>query len=95
MTLTSDHQLDDIPTQLIQVRRSRPSQTEGDFSLAEVVIDPERQLILRYRSFGWPQEPDGEAPLLESYTYHDIQTNVGLSESDFDPNNPEYSFPAF
>ncbi len=34
----------------------------------------------------------GSAPLLESYSYRNIQTNVGLSERDFDPANPEYRF---
>jgi hypothetical protein len=30
--------------------------------------------------------------LLESYTYGDIRTNVGLDDSDFDPLNEEYNF---
>ena len=57
------------------------------------MIDPTRQLILRYRSFGWPSSADEVAPLQESYTYHDIQTNVDLTELDFDPKNPEYGYP--
>ncbi len=68
--------------------------------MAEIAYDPERQLILSYRSFGWPANAEGitsgdvaELPLLESYNYHDVKTNVGLTEADFDTKNPEYSFP--
>ena len=32
-------------------------------------------------------------PLLESYSYLDLKTNVGLTDADFDTKNPEYNFP--
>ena len=94
VTLTKDHKLDDAMTQLIQVRRSKPSGGKDDFSLAEIIIDPQRQLILTYRSFGWPEQAGDEPPLLESYTYYDVQTNVGLTKEDFDTKNPNYNYPA-
>lgn len=34
-------------------------------------------------------------PLLERYYYTDIQLNPGLTDTDFDPANPEYDFPAW
>ncbi len=94
VSIITDQKLDDIPTEVIQIRRTKPSNQEDDFSLAEITLDPERQLILGYRAFGWPDEPEGEPVLLESYTYHDVKTNVGLTEADFDPKNSEYNFPA-
>lgn len=93
VTLT-EYEFDETPSQLIQLRRGKPTGGEDDFSLAEIIIDPERQLILTYRSFGWPQESGDAAPLLESYTYRDVKTNVGLTKEDFDTKNPNYSFPA-
>ena len=81
--------------QLIQIRRAKPSGEEDDFSLAEVVFDTERELILGYRSFGWPEEAEGVPPLLESYRYQNVKTNVGLTEKDFQTDNEEYAFPAF
>ena len=98
VTITDDFELDEVVAKLIQVRRAKPSGAEDDFSLAEIVIDPERQLILRYRSYGWPStDAEGEesevVPLQESYTYHDIKVNVGLTEEDFNPSNPEYRYP--
>lgn len=93
VTIESDHVFDEVAAELIQVKRKKPGGGEDDFSLAEIVIDPERQLIVSYRSFGWPETADAPAPLLESYQYHDLQINVGLSEADFDTNNPSYAFP--
>ncbi len=95
VTLTEGHPFDDLTTQFIRVQRSRPSGEPDDFSLAEIVIDPTRQLILSFRSFGWPDQEGAQPPVLESYTYHDVKTNVGLTDADFDTKNPEYSFPAF
>ena len=93
VTIDSEHVFDDVATELIQVKRKKPGGGEDDFSLAEIVIDPERQLILSYRSFGWPETDRGAAPLLESYQYHDLKTNVGLTDQDFDTSNPSYAFP--
>lgn len=94
VTLTEGYQFDDLNTQFIRVVRSRPSGEPDDFSLAEIVIDPARLLILSYRSFGWPEQEGAAPPLLESYTYHEVKTNVGLTEADFDTRNPDYDFPA-
>ncbi len=93
VTITTDHYHGDVRAELIQVRRDKPGGGNDDFSLAEIVIDPDRHLILMYRSFGWPEQQDAAPPLLESYTYHDVKTNVGLARSDFDPENSNYSFP--
>ena len=95
VTLLDDHMIGDVKTQLIRVQRTEPSGEEDDFSIAEIAIDQERQLVLQYRSFGWPSQESDEPPLLESYTYHDVQMNVGLSDEDFSPDNPAYQFPAF
>lgn len=96
VTISSDHQIGDVPADLIQVRRAKPSGEEDDFSLAEIAFDPERKLILSYRSFGWPSSDagdDADLPLLESYNYNNVKTNVGLTDADFDTANPAYAFP--
>jgi hypothetical protein len=94
VTLTDNHSYDGLSTQLIRVRRAQPSSEPDDFSLAEIVIDPERQLVLSFRSFGWPVAEGDPPPILESYSYYEVETNVGLTEADFDTGNPEYQFPA-
>ncbi|TWU57578.1 DUF1571 domain-containing protein [Rubripirellula reticaptiva] len=95
VAIKDGHLFDEVDCQLIQVRRREPSDSEDDFSVAEIVVDPQRQLILSYRSFGWPEQLGDEPPLLESYAYHDLKTNVGLTETDFDTKNSNYGFPLF
>ncbi len=91
---TADHLVGDRPCFLIRVIHAEPDGSEDDFSVAEIAIDRERNIPLRYTAFGWPDGDEaGDTPLLESYTYLDVELNVGLSESDFDPENPAYQFP--
>lgn len=95
VTITKNIEIDGLQCDLIQVRRSEPSGKPDDFSLAEICLDRTRNLPVRYTAYGWPAEgqpADGKMPLLESYTYLNIKTNVGLTEADFDPANPEYQF---
>jgi hypothetical protein len=77
-----------------RIRIVHPNKQDGlDFHIAEVWIDPRNEIPLYYASYDWPKNP-GESPeLLEEYGYSDLQLNVGLSDSDFDPKNKEYQFP--
>ncbi len=93
VTLNQNPQLDELPVWLIRLERSEPVEGDNDFSLAEILFDPQRKLVLSYRSFGWPEGDNNTPPLIESYTYHNVETNVGLTDLDFDPDNPEYDFP--
>lgn len=82
----------DRSCQLIQVTQPR-SVPGADFYIAQVFLDTERQIPLRYAAFMWPEKAGAEPPLEEEYTYLDVELNVGLSDSDFDPDNPAYNFP--
>lgn len=64
---------------------------ETSFRTAEIAFDKENSLPIYYRAVGWPTA-DEETPLLEEYSFRQLQLNVGLSESDFDPENPVYHF---
>jgi hypothetical protein len=90
--ISSGMTLDSYPCDLIVVRRKQPTASPEDFSRAEIVIDTERRLPLRYTAYGWGDD-ETVAPLIESYTYTNIKTNLGLTEADFDPKNPEYQYP--
>lgn len=81
--------------ELIQIHCDQPRGTgEEDYALAEIVLDRERMLLHMYRSFGFPEHEGDPLPLIESYQFLDVETNVGLTEQDFEPDNPEYNFPA-
>lgn len=64
-----------------------------DYHIAKIYLDEELGLPVGYEGYLWP-EKEGDPPvLLEKYFYTDIQLNVGLTDKDFDPDNPEYNFP--
>ncbi len=64
-----------------------------EYHRAKVYIDDELNLPVGYEGFDWPVEPGGEPLLAERYFYRDLETNVGLTDRDFDPDNPDYDFP--
>jgi hypothetical protein len=63
-----------------------------DFCEAQIFIDNELNIPVRYCAFEWPPVPGSDKKLLEEYTYLKIKTNVGLTDADFDPKNPKYNF---
>lgn len=64
-----------------------------EFHKAQVFIDQELNLPVRYAAYDWPVVAGGEAPLIEEYTYFNVKVNVGLTDMDFNPSNKAYSYP--
>ncbi len=60
------------------------------FYKAQVFIDNELQIPVRYNAYTWPTKPDGQPELEESYTYLKLKVNNGYTDADFDQNNPDY-----
>lgn len=83
--------MDGRPCLCIQVEHPQP-RDYFRFHLARIFIDRDLQLPVRYESFTWPSRPGGEPELIERYSYTNVQTNVGLTDVDFDRNNPAYRF---
>ncbi len=71
----------------------QPTRHPGlEFYQAQVFIDDEYNLPIRYVAYDWPRR-EGQTPeLIEEYNYVDLKLNVGLTDADFDPRNPQYSF---
>lgn len=63
-----------------------------EFHRAEVFIDDQLKIPVRYAAYYWPEQPGQKEPVLEEYTYTNIKLNVGLTDADFDPENPNYNF---
>ena len=63
-----------------------------DFHIAQIFIDDEYQLPVRYAAYLWPKVAGGEPEVLEEYTYQDLKLNVGLTDEDFNVNNTAYNF---
>lgn len=82
---------DTLCTKLVILHEEKADHFE--FHRAEIYIDDDRNLPIGFRSYGWPEGPDGRPRLQERYYYTDIELNVGLNDADFDPANPEYNYP--
>lgn len=87
-----DQKVGDQLCKMIQVTHANPD-PKYDFHIAQVFIDTERLVPLRYAAFGFPKQPGQEPLLEEEYTYLKLNLNIGLSDVDFDPDNPKYNFP--
>lgn len=62
------------------------------FHMAQVFIDDEWNVPVRYVAFDWPDKEGGKPVLLEEYTYYKLKFNVGLTDADFQTSNPKYGF---
>lgn len=61
-------------------------------NIAQVFIDEKLNIPIRYGAYDWPDSPESPNPVIEEYTYQNIKTNVGLTDSDFSYKNPAYRF---
>ncbi len=64
-----------------------------DFYRARVFFDDDLNVPIRYAAWSWPVKKGGQPVLKEEYTYTNVKLNVGLTESDFDPDNSKYNYP--
>jgi hypothetical protein len=75
------------PVTLIEV--NHPTyRTNFRFHKAQVFIDNELRVPIRYAAYLWPENPGEDPPLEEAYTYTQLKINNGFTDADFDPNNP-------
>jgi hypothetical protein len=92
VSIEADHEHGDLPCTRVRVEHPEP-RPGYDFHIAEIFIDPVRMVPLGYAAYSWPSAPGAPPVLEERYTYRELSLNVGLTESDFDPSNPDYRFP--
>lgn len=62
-----------------------------DFELAQIFIDDEMKIPVRYVAYGW-SNGTATGPVLEEYTYTNVKINQGYENIDFDPRNPKYNY---
>lgn len=86
-----DVQFDDRPCVQIEITHANKV-PHFDYHLARLYIDKELQLPVRFESYDWPADASDTPVLLEEYSYQRLKLNVGLTDADFDRNNPEYEF---
>jgi hypothetical protein len=64
------------------------------FHQTRLFFDRQTKLPAQLEQFGWPEKPGAKPPIVEKYSYSDVKPNVGLTDADFDPRNPQYQFAA-
>jgi hypothetical protein len=79
---------DQRPVTMIEVVHPTPRRNFR-FHKAQIFIDNELRVPIRYASYLWPQNPGEEPPLEEAYTYLNLKLNNGFTDADFNPENPE------
>lgn len=85
-----DGHVGSTPCKVVQLtQRSRKPGME--YRLDRVYFDKKSHLPIKAERYGWPVKGE-KSPLLEQYTYTNIKTNVGLTDSDFSTENPKYRF---
>ncbi|MEQ8855145.1 DUF1571 domain-containing protein [Gimesia sp.] len=86
-----DAKLGNMQCKVLQT--SYPQQRQGiRFQMTRLYIDKATNLPVRVEQYDWPTRRNAKPELVEEYTYTNIRTNVGLTDADFDPQNPNYNF---
>ncbi|HMP04259.1 MAG TPA: DUF1571 domain-containing protein [Gemmatales bacterium] len=67
------------------VTARHPAETRGQFNYyyIKLYFDKGTGLPMKTEVFDWPSPTHPDGQLIERYTYLDLKTNVGLSDSDF------------
>lgn len=65
---------------------------EYQFSFAQIFIDEQLDLPVRYVAYDWPKPGETRGEIQEEYTHIQIKVNVGLTDEDFNSKNSEYNF---
>ncbi len=63
-----------------------------EFHKAQIFIDDELNVPIRYAAWSWPVREGGDPVLEEEYTYLQVKLNQGLTDEDFSPDNEKYRF---
>jgi len=63
-----------------------------EFYTAQIFIDDELNIPIRYIAYDWPSRQGDQLQVLEEYNCLDMQVHVGLSITVLDPYNPAYDF---
>lgn len=86
-----DARLRGEPCEVIESSHPRPRR-QFKFQKTRVYFDARTRLPIRFEQHAFPSSADQQPELDERYEYINLRTNVGLTDLDFDRQNPNYSF---
>ena len=67
-------------------------QAHYEFHIAQIFMDDEWKIPVRYAAYSWPKTVGAEPEVIEEYTYQSLKFNVGLTDADFDVKHKDYNF---
>lgn len=76
------------PVTVLEVTHPTPRRNFR-FYKAQVFIDNELRVPIRYAAYMWPEKAGEAPPLEEEYTYLDLKINNGFNDATFSKDNPE------
>ena len=62
------------------------------FHTTRLWIEDKTGLAIGVQQLGFPGKNDTQPPMVEEYFYSNLKTNLKLTDTDFDKNNPNYAF---
>jgi len=91
VTFHEDAKVNGRTCTLLQIKNAQKSENL-DFHMAQIFIDKELNVPIRYVAYDFPAKEGDPLPVIEEYTYLNLKLNVGLTDKDFDHTNAEYNF---
>lgn len=83
--------LRETPCEVIEASHPRPRK-QFPFHMTRLFLEKQTRLPIRIENYGYPQQANQPAPLIEEYTYLNLRANLDLTAMDFDSRNQSYSF---
>ncbi len=66
--------------------------SQAPYYQSRLYYDAETKLPVRFEAYGFPAVAGQAAPLIEEFTYRNVELDQGLTDQDFDASNPNYTF---
>lgn len=79
--------IDGRATTMVEITHPVP-RSSFENHVARVFFDNEYRVPVGYQAFSWPAQPGGQPVLEKQYFYTRLAINAGLTDADFDENNP-------
>lgn len=86
-----DAKLGNMTCRVIESSHPQPRK-QFTYHKVQLWINDADGIPVRIRKYGFPARAGQEAPIIEDYTFTDINTSVRLTDADFNRNNSKYSF---
>ncbi|MFM8474205.1 MAG: DUF1571 domain-containing protein [Planctomycetaceae bacterium] len=86
-----DAKIGDLSCRVVESSHPEPRR-QFAFQKTRLWIDVKSGYPVRLQQFAFPKKPDVPAPIVEDYTFTQINADVEFTDRDFDVANPDYNF---